>query len=138
MNHHLVKKERLFIDMGSFIELNDTLRINKNQGFPKVLDYNKHIRKPFKASDFKGKIFEFKGKPSIRAYQQPPVRVFFVEEINGKWLYWGLVHIVEITQNYIKKITSGKFKIIHLYKPEEMKAMQDMVDRRSEVDFFKK
>ncbi len=29
--------------MASFIEVNDTLRITKEQGFPKELDYNKHI-----------------------------------------------------------------------------------------------
>ena len=29
--------------MGSFIEINDTLRITKEQGFPKELDYEKHI-----------------------------------------------------------------------------------------------
>ncbi|MBI4176432.1 MAG: hypothetical protein HY518_04455 [Candidatus Aenigmarchaeota archaeon] len=48
--------------MGSTIEINDTLQITREQGFPKVLDYAKHCRKPFKAGDFRGKEFAFAGK----------------------------------------------------------------------------
>ena len=32
--------------MGSFIELNDTLRISKTQGFPGELDLQKHLETP--------------------------------------------------------------------------------------------
>ena len=82
--------------MGSLIEINDTLQISKEQGFPGELDYEKHKIKPFAASDFEGKIFEFKNKPKIRFYQIPPIRNFLVQNINGKWLYWGLVHVIEV------------------------------------------
>lgn len=41
--------------MGSFIEINDTLRITKEQGFPLELDYGKHCAKTFTASDFSEK-----------------------------------------------------------------------------------
>ena len=47
--------------MGSFLEINDTLQITREQGFPKELDYEKHLKKPFKAEDFKDKEFSFKG-----------------------------------------------------------------------------
>src|SRR3989344_4100688 len=107
--------------MGSFIEINDTLRITKEQGFPSELEYKKHCIKPFKTSDFVGKIFLFSNKPAIRIYKAPPVRNFLVEDIGGKWLYWGLVHIIEITHDYVQQTTSGKFTIICLYSPEEMK-----------------
>ena len=74
--------------MGSFIEMNDTLQISKEQGFPGELNYEQHKIKPLVASDFEDKIFEFKDKPKIRIYHLPPVRNFLVQNIDGKWLYW--------------------------------------------------
>jgi len=122
--------------MGSYFEINDTLQITKEQGFPSELDYNNHKNKPFVAEDFKDKVFEFKNKPDIRIYHIPPVRVFLVENIDGKWLYWGLAHILEITQDYIKKTTSGKFRIEYLYTPEEMRNAHPIIDRNAETDYF--
>lgn len=122
--------------MGSYIEMNDTLQITKEQGFPVVLDYEKHKLKNFLPSDFKGEIFEFKNKPSIRIYHRPPVRNFLVENINGKWLYWGLVHILEVNHDYINETTSGKFEIIHIYSPEEMKFAHKLIDRNEKTDFL--
>jgi len=121
--------------MGSFIEINDTLRISKEQGFPVELDYEKHLIKPFAAQDFKDKIFEFKDKPEIRIYKIPPVRNFFVQDVDGKWLYWGLVHILEIHHNYVNKTTSGKFKIIYINTPDEMKKAFELIDRNPETKF---
>jgi len=118
------------------IELNDTLQITKEQGFPEELDYEKHKIKPFVSSDFEGKIFEFKDKPKIRVYQTPPVRNFLVQNINGKWLYWGLIHVTEVVQDKINRITSGKFKIIHIYSPEEMKYAHRLIDRNKDTDFL--
>jgi hypothetical protein len=122
--------------MGSFIEINDTLQISKDQGFPEELDYEQHKIKPFIASDFEDKIFEFKDKPKIRIYKLPPVRNFLVQNINGKWLYWGLIHVIEVVHDNIKQMTSGKFKIIHIYSPEEMKYAHKLIDRNKETDFL--
>ncbi len=124
------------MNMGSQIEINDTLQISKKQGFPVELDYKKHQKKPFLASDFNNKIFEFKGKSNIRIYKIPPVRNFLVENIEGKWLYWGLIHIVEIVHDNLKQTTSGKFKLVHLYSPEEMKLAHKLIDRNKETDFL--
>ena len=74
--------------MGSFVEMNDTLQISAEQGFPKELDYDRHKATPFTAQDFTGRVFEFKDKPGIRNYHTPPVRNFLVESIDGKWRYW--------------------------------------------------
>ena len=123
--------------MGSFIELNDTLQITKEQGFPPELDLEKHLQTPFTVEDFKDKIFEFHDKPDVRIYKLPPVRNFFVENRDGKWIYWGLIHILETTCDYVKKTTSGKYKIIHINTPEEMKKAHDIIDRRPETQFFK-
>ncbi len=123
--------------MGSFIEINDTLQLTSKQGFPKELDYEKHKIKPFTADDFKNKIFQFKDKPKVRIYKLPPVRNFLVQNINGKWLYWGLVHIIEVTHDNLKQTTSGKFKIIYIYTPEEMKYAHKMIDRNKDTDFLK-
>lgn len=115
--------------MGSIIELNDTLQITKEQGFPEELNLEFHLKKPFTEKDFKKRIFEFKNKSGIRVYKSPPVRNFLVENRNGKWIYWGLVHILEIRHDYVNKTTSGKFKIIYIYTPEEMKKAYDLIDR---------
>lgn len=109
--------------MGSFIEINDTLRITKEQGFPDELDLQTHLATPYTIDTVKDKIFSFTSKPSIRIYKAPPVRNFLAEDCGGKWVYWGLCYIVEITHDYEKQETSGKFKIIRLNTPEEMKEM---------------
>ena len=121
--------------MGSYVELNDTLQITKEQGFPKELDWREHLKNPYTAEQFKDKIFEFKDKPSIRNYQIPPVRNFLVENIDGKWLYWGLIYILEIKHDYINRTTSGKFKIIHINKPAEMEMAHNLIDRNKETFF---
>ncbi len=122
--------------MGSFIEINDTLRITKEQGFPDELDYEKHKTKPYSAKDFEGKVFAFHDKPAIRIYKAPPVRNFLVQDIGGKWLYWGLVHILEVTHDYQKQTTSGKFIIQYIYTPEEMKSAQTIIDRDFSTDYL--
>ena len=122
--------------MGSFIEINDTLQITKEQGFPLELDLEKHLQDPFTAEEFKDKIFSFTSKSDIRIYKVPPVRNFLVENRNGKWIYWGLVHVVETTCDYINKTTAGKFKIIYINTPEEMKKAHDIIDRRPETQYF--
>ncbi len=122
--------------MGSFIEINDTLQLTREQGFPELLDFEKHKEKPFSASDFEGTVFKFKDKPRVRIYKLPPVRNFLVQNINGKWLYWGLVHIIETRHDNIAQTTSGKFKIIYIYSPEEMKQAHKLLDRNQETDLF--
>ncbi|MFH0954546.1 MAG: hypothetical protein V1777_00370 [Candidatus Micrarchaeota archaeon] len=122
--------------MAGTIETNDTLQITSEQGFPKELNYEKHRKKPFTADDLKGKIFEFKNKPKVRVYQPPPVRNFLVHNIDGKWLYWGLVHVLEVNQNLKDQITSGKFKIIYIYTPDEMKQAHQLIDRNLHTDYF--
>lgn len=121
--------------MGSYIEMNDTLQITKEQGFPKELDWREHVKNPYKVEQFKDMVFEFKNKPNIRNYHMPPVRNFLVENIAGKWLYWGLIHVLEVHHDYINKTTSGKFKIIHINTPEEMKIAHNIVDRNKDTYF---
>lgn len=122
--------------MGSIIEINDTLQISKEQGFPAELDVKKHLEEPFLAEEFADKIFEFKDKPNIRFYHMPPVRVFLVENIEGKWIYWGLAHIQEVYLDYINKTTGGKYKIIYLNTPEEMKQAHHLIDQNPETSYF--
>lgn len=110
--------------MGSYIELNDTLQITIKQGFPSQLSLKRHLKKPFTAKDFKNKTFEFHGKPGARIYHLAPLRCFLVHNIQGKWLYWGKVIIIEQTihgETRDKQTTSGKYKIIEIYDPEYQK-----------------
>lgn len=109
--------------MGSYIELNDTLQITTEQGFPEELILEKHLKKPFKAEDFKGRVFSFRGKPDIRVFHPAPTRVFLVHNIGGKWLYWGHCQIIEQTIHADTKTTSGKFIITKIYTPEHQKSM---------------
>ncbi len=122
--------------MGSIIEINDTLQITKEQGFPEELNFELHKKRAFTAIDFKDRIFEFHDKPQIRIYKYPPVRVFFVQNISGKWLYWGLIHMLELKHDYIKKTTSGKYKIIYINTPEEMKKAHELIDRNKDTNYF--
>lgn len=108
--------------MGSFIEINDTLRISKTQGFPAELDIKRHVDKPIDFSVVKDKIFEFSSKDKLRVYQQPPVRNILVEDLDGRWLYWGLCYIIEVTHDYENQITKGKYKIVQLNSPQEMES----------------
>jgi hypothetical protein len=116
--------------MGSIIEINDTLQITKEQGFPDELNLETHQTKPVKAEDFEGRVFEFKDKSKIRLYQQAPVRNFLAENRDGKWIYWGMIHILEVTHDHVKQTTSGKFTIVYIYTPEEMLKAYDLMDRR--------
>jgi len=122
--------------MGSVIEINDTLQLTPEQGFPAALDLEMHSKTPYRAGDFEDKIFEFKDKPSVRFYEVPPVRNFLVENRNGKWIYWGLVHVIEVVHDYESRTTSGKFKIIYIYTPDEMRKAHNLIDRNKETQFF--
>lgn len=122
--------------MGSIIEINDTLQITKEQGFPGELEIEKHLETPLTVESFKDEVFEFSDKPNIRFYQMPPVRVFLVENLNDKWIYWGLVHILEIKHDYINKTTSGKYKIIYINSPEEMKEAHKLIDQNPDTAYF--
>ena len=123
--------------MGSFVENNDTLQITAEQGFPAELDLKAHLEHPIALSAVEGKVFRFSGKPAIRNYHQPPVRVFYAQNIDNKWVYWGLVHILEVTHDYVAKTTSGSYKIIHLNTPEEMKQMFALTDGRPDFNYFR-
>ena len=115
--------------MGSFIELNDTLQITTEQGFPVELDLEKHLKNPITLEQFKDKIFSFQNKPGIRLFHSAPNRVFLVHNIDGRWLYWGHCLIIEQTINSETKTTSGKFIITKIYNSEHQKFMsQEEVD----------
>ena len=122
--------------MGSFIEINDTLRITSEQGFPQELDLATHLQTPYILQDMGDQVFSFQAKPDIRIYKIPPVRNFLVQEIDGKWLYWGLCLIESVQHDNIKKETSGTFRIIKINSPEEMKQAFALIDTRPELNYF--
>ena len=107
--------------MGGYVELNDTLQITTEQGFPsELLDLEKHKNNPLMLNDVKDKVFEFYGKSGARIYHISPCRCFLVHNINGRWLYWGKILVLEQTIKIEKKetkTTSGKYKIIQIYEP---------------------
>ena len=105
------------------MELNDTLQITTEQGFPKELVLERHLKKPFDAKDFEGQVFYFKDKSNLRVFHSAPTRCFLVHNIDGKWLYWGHCLIIEQTMHADTKTTSGKFIITKIYSPEHQKNM---------------
>jgi len=110
--------------MGGYIEINDTLQITTKQGFPEErLNLEKHQKSPITLDDVKDKIFEFYDKSNARIYHVPPTRNFLVHNIDGKWIFWGKILIIEqtIKSEGEKHITSGKYKIIKIYDPEYQK-----------------
>jgi len=123
--------------MGSFVELNDTLQITTEQGFPsEELDLGKHRANPIKVSAFEGRVFEFSNKPGARIYHPAPIRCFLVHNIDGKWLYWGKIIMLEQTiSGEIKETqkTSGKYKVIEIYEPEyqEQITMHESLEGKS-------
>ena len=123
--------------MGSSIKINDTLKLDINQGFPTELNFAVHQKQNIKAQSLEGRIFAFEDLKDLRLYQQPPVNTFLVQHTeDGKWLYWGLCHILEVTHDYVKKTTSGKFKIVYINTPEEMKQAFNLRDRVWKNDYF--
>lgn len=118
--------------MGSLIEVNDTLQITPEQGFPiEILDLKKHQQTPITLDDVKGMIFSFHNKPRPRLYHLEPVRVYLAQNINAKWVFWGKIQIQ--SQKITKKLdeagnwiedkweTSGTYFISEIYEPDYQK-----------------
>ena len=122
--------------MGSFIEINDTLQVSLEQWFPKILDIETHKGKTFKVEYFKDKTFDFKDKKWIRIYKIPPVRNFLVQNLDWKWIYWWLCHIIEVKHDYVNNITSWRFNVTYINTYDEMKKAHDLIDRNIETNFF--
>lgn len=111
--------------MGSLLEINDTLQLTREQGFPTdVLNLEIHEKNPISLESVKDKTFEFTGKPKARFFHVPPTRCFLVENRNGKWIFWGKVFLLEQTIHSDEEgnsTTSGKYKIIEIYDSEYQK-----------------
>jgi hypothetical protein len=108
--------------MGTPLELNDTLLLSTEQGFPAaLLDRERHVRAPLRAEDFAHQLFEFHGKEGARFFHLAPTRVVLVHKIGERWLAWGHALIEEQTirrpadgRGYE---TAGKFRIAKLFDP---------------------
>jgi hypothetical protein len=117
--------------LGSPIELNDTLQITTEQGFPEdILNLTKHRETPITLNEVKGQLFTFKGKDGARLFHLDPVRVYLVHKLDGKWLFWGQALVQsqkiekQLTQNGTwdgEWITSGTFTIKEIYEPDYQK-----------------
>ena len=114
--------------MGSYIEVNDTLQITVDQGFPAdILDLERHRQGKISFFDVKEQIFSFQRKPGARFFLLDPVRVYLVHNIDGRWLFWGRIFIQSQTISKAMTIdgrwsgaweTSGTYRIVDLYEPD--------------------
>jgi len=120
--------------MGSMIELNDTLQITTEQGFPEeVLNFARHTKGEIKLKDLEGRIFSF-SKPGSRHFHHYPTRCFLAHNVDGKWLFWGEIEILSQTivtnpkqgelygETEPNTITKGEYRIIKIYTPAYMLA----------------
>ena len=112
--------------MGSSIEINDTLLLTTAQGFPALLSLDKHLVKPATIADIGDTLFSFTGKAGARLFHLAPVRVFLVQNIAGKWLFWGKAAVISQTialtaspdeQAPYEWETSGTFRVTEVYEP---------------------
>jgi hypothetical protein len=137
LTQFLVGGNRRWAQMGSRIELNDTLQITSEQGFPAhILDLARHQATPIPLSEVSGQVFRFVGKTGARFFQADPVRVYFVHNVNGKWLFWGKVFIQSQTIEKLLNpdgswtegqwVTTGTFRIVDIYEP----VYQEMFTKR--------
>lgn len=116
--------------MGSMVEINDTLQLTTAQGFPAdVFDHKVHLKTPIVLdAKLRERIFTFHSKPNARIFQLDPVRVYFVHNIDGKWLFWGHVMIQSLSiakaipaggkWNGKDWLTSGTYRVSEIYPPD--------------------
>ncbi|MFK7798055.1 MAG: hypothetical protein AB8E82_11425 [Aureispira sp.] len=113
--------------MGSLIEINDTLLLTEEQGFPTtILAIHKHQQQAITLEEVQGQLFSF-AKSSARILHKDPVRQFLVQKIEGKWLFWG--HALIQSQTIAKQLdargqwdgqswqTKGTYIIAKIYDP---------------------
>lgn len=120
--------------MGSMLEINDTLQLTTEQGFPaEIFNLERHRREPITLDQVKDMVFEFKGKPGPRFFHLDPVRVYWYHNIGGRWLAWGQIVLQEQTisrnpsaaphegaanvSDAAQWVTGGKYKILKIYDP---------------------
>lgn len=89
--------------MGSLIEINDTLKLKRGAGFPDPVR--------------EGVEYAFT-LPGRRLFHLKPVRVFLVEEIDGKWNFVGQAIILEQTIDADRNETRGRYVVKALYPRE--------------------
>lgn len=98
--------------MGSVIEINDTLKLKRGAGFPENITIGEIYS------------FEISGR---RLYHLSPIRVFLVEEIDGKWNYHGHAQIHQLSIDAKTDTTKGQFEVVTLY-PEELRKKINLLE----------
>lgn len=121
--------------MGSILEINDSLQLTTQQGFPAdIFNLERHRRNPITIAEVADCVFQFSAKVGPRFFHLDPVRVFWFHNIDGRWLAWGQIVMQEqtISRRPIAAKggssinvsdpesweTSGKYKILKIYDPE--------------------
>ncbi len=103
--------------MGTPIEINDTLKISYERGFPIQFNLKDGLSFEELEKSIKNKEFSFWNKDE-RLYHRAPTPVLLVQEMpDGKWVHWGRAQIVEQTIKQGK--TEGKFIVSKLFSPED-------------------
>ena len=107
--------------MSSYIEKDDFLVLSKEEGFPKVLDIEKHKISPIDFETIRDQVFEFKNVNKILYFSSEPVNIPFGEVKDNNYIFWGQISLLELKHNYVNNTSSGKFKITMLFPYERIK-----------------
>ena len=121
--------------MGALIEINNTLKISKDRGFPRGLEWESFKKDPETiAQKFIGREFDFWNRDA-RLYHHDKTRVFLVEEMqDGKWLYWGNAWIM--SQTLEADSTSGRYRITKIYTDPHFMEIMTNTESPAGKSFF--
>jgi hypothetical protein len=138
--------------VGSILEINDSLQLTTDQGFPAdIFDLGRHRATPITLADIGDRVFTFKAKRGPRFFHLDPVRVFWFHNLEGRWLAWGHVVIQEQTisrnpnapphsgdinvSDPDQWMTSGTYRVAQIYDPEYQHAFTRN-DLPAELSYF--
>jgi hypothetical protein len=121
------------------LEINDSLQLTTEQGFPvELFNLERHRANPITLDDVGDRLFSFKGKLGPRFFHLDPVRVFWFHNLGGRWLAWG--HVVVQAQTISRNpnapshggainvsdpaqwVTSGTYRVAQVYDPDYQRA----------------
>ena len=101
--------------MGTMVEINDTLQLTTEQGFPaKILDRAAHCKKPITLDALRGQILKFEHKPSARIFQLDPTklpRYAGAPNERGGYSIYKLAKVIDPPAPDLAKLTAANTRI---------------------------
>jgi hypothetical protein len=139
--------------LGSILEINDSLQLTTDQGFPvDIFNLERHRANPITLAEVGDRLFTFQGKAGPRFFHLDPVRVFWFHNLDGRWLAWGHVYIQQQTisrnpdaaphegavnlSDPNQWVTGGAYRVAQIYDPDYQRAFTGN-DLPPELSYFR-